>query len=34
MSSVFAKLRDFVGLNDPADYEYEYEETDGEEYQN
>ncbi len=34
MSSVFSKLRDFVGLNDPADYEYEYEETDGEEYQN
>ena len=34
MSNVFAKLRDFVGLNDPADYEYEYEEMDGEEYQN
>ncbi|MBU6228265.1 MAG: cell division protein SepF [Cyanobacteria bacterium REEB459] len=34
MSNVFSKLRDFVGLNDPADYEYEYEETDGEEYQN
>ena len=34
MSSVFSKLRDLVGLNDPADYEYEYEETDGEEYQN
>jgi cell division inhibitor SepF len=34
VSNVFAKLRDFVGLNDPADYEYEYEETDGEEYQN
>jgi cell division inhibitor SepF len=34
VSSVFSKLRDFVGLNDPADYEYEYEETDGEEYQN
>ena len=34
MSNVFAKLRDFVGLNDPADYEYEYDEIDGEEYQN
>lgn len=34
MSNVFAKLRDFVGLNDPADYEYEYDEVDGgEEYQ-
>ena len=34
MSSIFTKLRDFVGLNDPADYEYEYDEMDGEEYQN
>ncbi|HEY9762477.1 MAG TPA: cell division protein SepF [Trichocoleus sp.] len=34
MSNLFSKLRDFVGLNDPADYEYEYEEMDGEEYQN
>lgn len=34
MSNVFSKLRDFVGLNDPADYEYEYEEMEGEEYQN
>jgi cell division inhibitor SepF len=34
VSSVFSRLRDFVGLNDPADYEYEYEEMDGEEYQN
>lgn len=34
MSNVFSRLRDFVGLNDPADYEYEYEEMDGEEYQN
>ncbi|MBD0335286.1 MAG: cell division protein SepF [Cyanobacteria bacterium Co-bin13] len=33
MSNLFSKLRDFVGLNDPADYEYEYEEMDGEEYQ-
>ncbi|TVQ18919.1 MAG: cell division protein SepF [Leptolyngbya sp. DLM2.Bin15] len=35
MNSIFTKLRDFVGLNDPGDYEYEYEEMDsGEEYQN
>ncbi|MBE9157266.1 cell division protein SepF [Nodosilinea sp. LEGE 06152] len=34
MSNMFSKLRDFVGLNDPADYDYEYEEMDGEEYQN
>ncbi|MEM9162301.1 MAG: cell division protein SepF [Cyanobacteria bacterium P01_F01_bin.4] len=34
MSTIFSKLRDFVGLNDPADYEYEYDEMDGEDYQN
>jgi cell division inhibitor SepF len=34
VSSIFNKLRDFVGLNDPADYEYEYDEMDGEDYQN
>lgn len=34
VSTIFTKLRDFVGLNDPADYEYEYDEMDGEEYQN
>lgn len=34
MSNLFNKLRDFVGLNDPADYEYEYDEMEaGEEYQ-
>lgn len=32
MSSIFSKLKDFVGLNDPAEYEYEYDEMDGEEY--
>jgi len=32
--NIFTKLRDFVGLNDPADYEYEYDEMDGQEYQN
>jgi cell division inhibitor SepF len=34
VNSIFSKLRDFVGFNDPADYEYEYAEMDGEEYQN
>ncbi|HEY9628005.1 MAG: cell division protein SepF [Oscillatoriophycideae cyanobacterium NC_groundwater_1537_Pr4_S-0.65um_50_18] len=34
MNSIFSKLRDFVGLNDPVDYEYEYAEVDGEEYRN
>ncbi|MEP0888526.1 cell division protein SepF [Leptolyngbya sp. PL-A3] len=32
--SIFTKLRDFVGLNEPMDYEYDYEEMDGQEYQN
>ena len=34
MSGLFGKIKDFVGLNDPADYEYEYEEVEGEAYQN
>ncbi len=34
MNNIFTKLRDFVGLNDPVEYEYEYDETEGEEYQN
>ncbi|UBF26630.1 cell division protein SepF [Kovacikia minuta CCNUW1] len=34
MSSIFNKLRDFVGFNEPMDYEYEYDEMDGEDYQN
>jgi cell division inhibitor SepF len=33
MSGLFGKIKDFVGLNDPADYEYDYEEGEGEEYQ-
>ena len=24
MNNIFTKLRDFVGLNDPVDYDYEY----------
>lgn len=31
--SIFSKLRDFVGLNEPVEYEYEYDEMDGQEYQ-
>lgn len=34
MNNIFTKLRDFVGLNEPAEYEYEYEDVDGETYQN
>lgn len=34
MNTIFTKLRDFVGLNEPVDYEYGYEEPEEEEYQN
>lgn len=34
MNSIFAKLRDFVGLDRPVDYEYEYDEMEREGYQN
>lgn len=34
MSNIFSKLRDFVGLNEPVDYEYEYTEVEGEDYRN
>jgi cell division inhibitor SepF len=30
---IFSKLRDFVGVNEQVDYEYEYDEMDGQEYQ-
>nr|WP_199307332.1 cell division protein SepF [Alkalinema sp. FACHB-956] len=30
---IFGKLRDFVGFNESMDYEYEYDEMDGQEYQ-
>lgn len=33
MNNIFTKLRDFVGLNEPVEYEYEYED-DGDTYQN
>jgi cell division inhibitor SepF len=31
---IFNKFRDFVGFNESVDYEYEYDEMDGQEYQN
>ncbi|NEP11299.1 MAG: cell division protein SepF [Symploca sp. SIO2C1] len=34
MSNIFNKLRDFVGLNEQADYEYEYDEMEPDAYQN
>jgi cell division inhibitor SepF len=34
VNTIFSKLKDFVGLNDPMEYEYEYAEVDGEDYQN
>jgi cell division inhibitor SepF len=30
---IFSKLRDFVGINEQVDYDYEYDEMDGQEYQ-
>jgi len=33
VSNIFGKLREFVGFNEPIDYEYEYDDMDGEEYQ-
>lgn len=33
MSNLFSKLRDFVGFNEQMDYEYEYDEMDGGDYQ-
>lgn len=32
--NVFSKLRDLVGLNEPVEYEYEYDELEGEQYPN
>jgi cell division inhibitor SepF len=34
VNTIFSKLKDFVGLNDPMEYEYEYAEVEGEDYQN
>jgi cell division inhibitor SepF len=33
VSNILGKLKDFVGLSDPADYEYDYDEMEGEDYQ-
>ncbi|MGK7923249.1 MAG: cell division protein SepF [Trichodesmium sp.] len=33
MNSLFSKLKDFVGLNEQVEYEYDYDEVEGEEYQ-
>ncbi|MCY7407255.1 MAG: cell division protein SepF [Alkalinema sp. CAN_BIN05] len=30
---IFNKIRDFVGFNEPVDYEYEYDDMDGQDYQ-
>jgi len=32
--SIFSKLRDFVGFNNEPEYDYEYDETEGERFQN
>ncbi len=34
MNTIFTKLRDFVGLNDSVEYDYEYDEMEGSQYQN
>lgn len=34
VNSIFGKLRDFVGLNDSVEYDYEYDEMEGDQYQN
>ncbi|GGA08171.1 cell division protein SepF [Okeania sp. KiyG1] len=33
MNSLFSKLKHFVGLNEQVEYEYDYDEVEGEEYQ-
>ncbi|MGF1535046.1 MAG: cell division protein SepF [Elainellaceae cyanobacterium] len=34
MSNIFSKLKDFVGFNEPLDYEYDYAEVNDNAYQN
>ncbi|NEP01135.1 MAG: cell division protein SepF [Symploca sp. SIO2E9] len=34
MNNLLTKLRDFVGLNEPVEYEYDYDDAEGESYQN
>ncbi|MEG3978433.1 cell division protein SepF, partial [Microcoleus sp. herbarium8] len=31
--SIFSKLRDFVGFNNESEYDYEYDEADGDRFQ-
>lgn len=33
VNGIFSKLKDFVGLNEQAEYEYDYDEVEGEQYQ-
>jgi cell division inhibitor SepF len=33
VNTLFSKLRDFVGLNESVEYDYEYDEMEGEQYQ-
>ncbi|NEP82238.1 MAG: cell division protein SepF [Okeania sp. SIO3C4] len=33
VNSLFSKLKDFVGLNEQVEYEYDYDEVEGEQYQ-
>ncbi|WP_293058216.1 cell division protein SepF [Okeania sp. SIO2B3] len=33
MNGIFSKLKDFVGLNEQVEYEYDYDEVEGEQYQ-
>ncbi|MEB3886939.1 cell division protein SepF [Lyngbya sp. CCY1209] len=33
MNTLFGKLRDFVGLNESVEYDYEYDEMEGDQYQ-
>ncbi|MGL5510020.1 MAG: cell division protein SepF, partial [Microcoleaceae cyanobacterium] len=35
MNNLFARVKEWVGLNEPVEYEYEYdEEVDGQQYRN
>lgn len=34
MTNIFNRLRDFVGFNEPVEYDYEYDDMDGENYRN
>lgn len=34
MNNIFTRLRDFVGLNESTEYDYEYDDMEGQDYQN